>query len=50
MLRGVSPDGRHLYPAFPYASYIRMQPQDIADLRAFLASLPAVAGRRPAIA
>ena len=24
MLRGVSPDGRHLYPAFPYASYIRM--------------------------
>ena len=45
MLRGVSPDGRHLYPAFPYASYIRMQPQDIADLRAFLATLPAVAGQ-----
>ena len=48
MQRGVSPEGRHLYPAFPYASYIRMQPQDIADLRAFLATLPAVAGRAPA--
>ena len=47
MQRGVSPDGRHYYPAFPYASYIRMQPQDIADLRAYLASLPAVAGRQP---
>ena len=47
MQRGVSPEGRHLYPAFPYASYIRMQPQDIADLRAFLATLPAVAGRAP---
>ena len=48
MLRGVSPDGRHLYPAFPYASYIRMEPQDIADLRAFLATLPAVAGKAAA--
>ena len=26
MLRGVSPDGRHYYPAFPYASFVRMQP------------------------
>ena len=47
MLRGVSPDGRHLYPAFPYASYIRMKTQDIADLRAFLATLPAVVGKAP---
>jgi mono/diheme cytochrome c family protein len=47
MLRGVSPDGRHYYPAFPYASYIRIQPQDIADLRAFLATLPAVEGKPP---
>ena len=48
MLRGVSPDGRHYYPAFPYASYIRMQPQDVADLRAFLATLPAVEGEAAA--
>ena len=47
MLRGVAPDGRHLYPAFPYASYIRMEPADVADLRAFLATLPAVSGRTP---
>jgi mono/diheme cytochrome c family protein len=47
MTRGLSPEGRHYYPAFPYASYARMTPQDIADLRAFLATLPAVAGRAP---
>ena len=47
MLRGVSPEGRHYYPAFPYASYARMEPQDIADLRAFLGTLPAVSGRPP---
>jgi mono/diheme cytochrome c family protein len=45
MLRGVSPQGRHLYPAFPYASYTRMKPQDIADLWAFLQTLPPVAGK-----
>jgi mono/diheme cytochrome c family protein len=47
MLRGVSPDGRHYYPAFPYASYIRMPPQDVADLWAFLQTLPPVAGQLP---
>lgn len=45
MMRGVSPDGRHYYPAFPYASYAKMQPGDIADLWAFLQSLPPVEGR-----
>ncbi|MBP7002522.1 MAG: c-type cytochrome [Amaricoccus sp.] len=47
MMRGVSPDGRHYYPAFPYTSYARMDPADIADLRAYLATLPAVQGRAP---
>ena len=47
MLRGVSPEGRPFYPAFPYTSYARMAPGDIADLRAYLATLPAVAGRQP---
>ncbi|MFQ8432091.1 c-type cytochrome [Amaricoccus sp. W119] len=46
MMRGVSPDGRHYYPSFPYTSYARMKPGDIADLRAYLATLPAVAGRQ----
>jgi len=45
MRRGVSPDGRHYYPAFPYTSYARMKPADIADLFAYLKSLPAVAGK-----
>jgi len=45
MRRGVSPDGRHYYPAFPYTSYARMRPADIADLFAYLQSLPAVAGQ-----
>jgi mono/diheme cytochrome c family protein len=48
MLRGVSPDGRHYYPAFPYASFTRMHPADIADLWAYLRTLPEVAGTPPA--
>ncbi|TPL49463.1 cytochrome c [Mesorhizobium sp. B2-4-6] len=47
MLRGVSPSGEHFYPAFPYASYARMKPADIADLYAFMKTLPAVAGKAP---
>jgi len=47
MLRGVSPQGQHLYPAFPYTSYARMAPADIVDLHAYLKTLPAVAGRAP---
>ncbi|KQZ94176.1 cytochrome C [Mesorhizobium sp. Root157] len=45
MLMGVSPSGEHLYPAFPYASYARMKPADIADLFAFMKTLPAVSGK-----
>ncbi len=44
MLRGVSPDGRHYYPAFPYTSYARMNPGHVADLWAYLRTLPAVEG------
>jgi mono/diheme cytochrome c family protein len=39
--RGVSPDGEHYYPALPYASYAKMEMQDVADLYAFLKTLPA---------
>ena len=42
MLRGISPDGRHYYPAFPYTSYARMQPQDIIDLKSYLDTLDPV--------
>ncbi|MDR5652891.1 c-type cytochrome [Ruixingdingia sedimenti] len=41
LLRGVSPEGAHYYPAFPYGSYTRMEAQDVADLHAWLATLPA---------
>ena len=40
MRAGVSPDGRHYYPAFPYASYARASAQDILDLHAYLMTLP----------
>jgi len=40
MLAGVSPRGQHYYPAFPYTSYTRMTDRDIADLFAFMQTLP----------
>lgn len=40
MLRGVAPDGRHYYPAFPYSSYRFAAAQDVADLWAYLQTLP----------
>lgn len=40
VLHGTSPGGQHYYPAFPYTSYARATPQDIADLIAHLRSLP----------
>jgi len=43
LLRGTSPEGTHYYPAFPYASYTRITPQDVADLKVFLDTLPPVA-------
>ncbi|PLP59687.1 cytochrome C [Mesorhizobium loti] len=48
MMRGVSPAGKHLYPAFPYTSYARMKLSDVADLYAFLKTLPAVPGKAAA--
>ncbi len=47
MQRGVSPGGAHYYPAFPYTSYARMDLADIADLHAYMSTLPAVAGAAP---
>lgn len=47
MMRGVSPGGDHYYPAFPYASYARMALGDIADLHAYMKTLPAVKGVAP---
>ena len=42
---GVSPEGRHYYPAFPYTSYTRMSLPDLLDLKAYIDSFPAVSER-----
>jgi len=38
--QGVSPQGTHYFPAFPYSAYNKMQLQDVADLKAFMDGLP----------
>lgn len=38
--RGVSPDGQHYYPAFPYTAYVHMTDTDVADLFAYMQTLP----------
>ncbi len=40
MMRGISPQGAHYYPAFPYTAYALADLQEIADLQAFIATLP----------
>ncbi|MGQ0486511.1 MAG: c-type cytochrome, partial [Hyphomicrobiales bacterium] len=40
--RGISPGGRHYIPAFPYTSYAAMRVEDVLDIKAYLATLPAV--------
>ena len=39
--RGVSAEGEHYYPAFPYTAYGHLAPQDVADLFAYIQTLPA---------
>ncbi len=39
-LRGVSPEGEHYYPAFPWTTYHRASVQDVADIAAHLRTLP----------
>lgn len=45
MTKGTSPDGRHYFPSFPYASYQRMTLADVRDVFAFIKTLPPVQGR-----
>jgi mono/diheme cytochrome c family protein len=45
MKAGVSPDGRHYYPSFPYTSYQRMTAEDARDLLAYIKTLEPVEGR-----
>src|ERR1700690_3985129 len=43
--RGISPDGFHYFPAFPYTSYQHARVSDIRDLFAYLRTLPPVSGK-----
>jgi mono/diheme cytochrome c family protein len=47
MLRGVSPDGAHYYPAFPYTTYAHAKLEDVRDLMAYMRTLAAVDGKVP---
>jgi mono/diheme cytochrome c family protein len=47
MARGLAPDGRHYFPAFPYMAYRAMRLRDLLDLRAYLMGLPAVKAAPP---
>jgi mono/diheme cytochrome c family protein len=40
--KGVSPDGRDYYPAFPYTSFTGMTDRDLLDIKAYIFSQPAV--------
>ena len=39
---GVSPEGKHYFPAFPYTDYRKITDQDIVDLWTFWQTLPAL--------
>ena len=41
--KGVSPNGSHYFPVFPYTSFTKMTTRDIRALKAYLFSLPPVA-------
>jgi mono/diheme cytochrome c family protein len=43
--RGVSPEGTHYFPAFPYTTYTHARRSDIRDLFAYLKTLAKVAGK-----
>jgi mono/diheme cytochrome c family protein len=42
MREGLSPKGDPYYPVFPYTSFTKMSDRDLADLKAYLFSLPPV--------
>lgn len=42
VLKGTSPESQHYYPAFPYASYVHAETQDVVDMIAHLRTLAPV--------
>jgi nicotinate dehydrogenase subunit B len=47
MRQGISRDGHHLYPAFPYTAFTKMSEADMTALYAYLMSQPAVENTPP---
>ncbi|WP_422103135.1 c-type cytochrome [Vreelandella sp.] len=48
MRHGISRDGRHLYPAFPYTAFAKTSDADMQSLYAYLMAQPPVAAEQPA--
>jgi len=47
MREGVSRDGKHLYPAFPYTAFTQTSDDDLTALYAYLMAQPAVSSKVP---
>ncbi|RYF32251.1 MAG: c-type cytochrome, partial [Comamonadaceae bacterium] len=47
MREGISRDGHHLYPAFPYTAFAKTSDDDLQAIYAYLRSLPAVQAETP---
>ncbi|MDP3170291.1 MAG: molybdopterin-dependent oxidoreductase [Polaromonas sp.] len=48
MREGISRDGHHLYPAFPYTAFAKTSDEDLTALYAYLMTQPAVRSEPPA--
>jgi mono/diheme cytochrome c family protein len=48
LMSGVSPAGKHYYPALPYVDYAHMSATDVRDLMAYLRTLPPATDEPPA--
>ncbi|WP_111414777.1 c-type cytochrome [Billgrantia lactosivorans] len=48
MRHGISRDGKHLYPAFPYTAFAKISDADMQALYAYLMAQPAVSAETPA--
>ena len=47
MREGISRDGRHLYPAFPFTSFAKISDEDLTAIYAYLMAQPAVSAPTP---
>ncbi|PWW01455.1 hypothetical protein DFR52_102117 [Hoeflea marina] len=48
VINGISPEGRHYLPVFPYGAYAGMKPEDVLDIKAYIATLEPSDNRPPA--